>query len=155
MKKYFVVDCDSPVPDFPDGGGSEEKACPIEMRKRISYRLLENFPTEDGTNVIIGVTRGNVSICETALQVIMQMINLVLDRNVFKNYCVLNVETCNIEAGLDSPPDIEGELHILSDRPRTRTLFKDKNCWWNKHSKLKRSIGRISRHRRKKNDIRF
>lgn len=141
MKKYFVVDCDSPVP----GLESEEKNCSIDMRKRISYRLLENFPIEDGTNIIIGVTRGNIAECEMALQIAMHTINRELGRGVFKNYCVLNVETCNIEAGLDSPPDIEDELHILSDRPRTRALFKDKNCWWNEHSKLKRSIEKISK----------
>lgn len=152
MKKYFVVDCDNPVPNFLDDG-SEEKPCPIGMRRRISYRLLENFPTEDGTNIIIGVTRGNVLECETALQIVMQMINREFCHNVFENYIVLNVETRNIEAGLDSPADIEGELHILSDRPRTRALFKDKNCWWNEHSKLKRSIGKISKHKRKKNVI--
>nr|AKS10616.1 wsv270-like protein [Metopaulias depressus WSSV-like virus] len=149
MKKYFVVDCDNPVPNFLDGG-SENKACSIDMRKRIIFRLLKNFSIEERTNIIIGVTRGNVSGCEMALQIVMQMINRVCNRNVFKNYCVLNVETGKIEAGLDSPPDIEGELHILSDRPRTRALFEDKNCWWNEHSKLKRSIGKISKNRRKK-----
>nr|BDT63399.1 MAG: wsv270-like protein [Sesarmops intermedium nimavirus]GBG35600.1 wsv270-like protein [Sesarmops intermedium nimavirus] len=147
MKKYFVVDCDNPVPE------SEEQAC----SRRISYRLMKKFcdnPEEKacprrisptGTNIIIGVTRGNVSRCETELQIAMHMINRKFRRDVFKNYCVLNVETCHIEAGLDSPPDIEGELHILSDRPRTQALFRDKNCWWNKHAQLKRSIEKISK----------
>ena len=149
MKKYFVVDCDNPDPDFHDGGSLEERPeCRI---MRISHRLLEHFPPKLGTNIIIGVTRGNdFSQCEIALQIAIGMINRLLGHNVFKNYCVLSEHTCNVEAGLKSPPNIEDELHILSDRPRTIALFRNKDCWWNKYSKLKKSVGKISKRRNAK-----
>lgn len=150
MKKYFAVDCDNPVPNFLDDE-SVGKACPIDMKKRIWCSLRENIPTEDGANILIGVIRGNVLECEMVLQIVVQTLNILCGDVVFEDYCVLNVETGNIEAGLASPPDINSELHILSDRPRTLALFKDKNCWWNKHSKLKRSIGKLSKHKRKNN----
>lgn len=148
MKKYFVVDCTNPVPSFLDDG-TEQLACPIAMRRRITRRLLENLPRDDGsTNIIVGVTRGNVSECETSLKIVAKFINNASKRAIFDNYCVLNRETLDVEAGLNCPPDMEGELHILSDRPCTEALFKDKNCWWNEHSRLKKSIRKITKRRR-------
>lgn len=155
MKKYFVVDYNNPVPTFQDDG-TEEVACPIAARRRIMYRLLENFPRFAGsTNIIVGVTRGNnVTECDISLKIVTELINMASERTVFNNHCVLNSETLGVEAGLDDPPDVEGSLHFLSDRPSTKAIFKDKNCWWNEHYKLKKSVGKFSKQRLRKADKR-
>ena len=145
MKKYFVVDYNNPVPTF-SHDGTEVPASPVTSRRRVLHRLLEILPCDDySTNIVVGVTRGNVSECHTSLEIIIQHINMACRLPVFKNHCVLNTESLQVEAGLDCPPDVDAELHILSDRPCTEALLKDKNCWWNEHSGLKGSIRKITK----------
>ena len=127
--KYFVVDCDSPVPD-----DSTEESNTINWFY-IACKLLENRPLVDkGPNIIVGVTQGdNIPECETALKIAKGILDYQLDnKELYAGYCVISVETKDIVAGLKIMPDTESELHIISSRPRTISLFNDKNCWWNK-----------------------
>ena len=152
MIRYLIVDCDDPDPNF----SAEKKGKVERMAKRVALTLLRYMAgAEDlasDINVVVGVTRGDVSSSEIGVRVAMERINHMKSKRVFNKLSILNSETCHIQAGLDSPPDIEGELHILSNRISTRRLFKDKNCWWNSLSDLKKSVNNIGkkkkRHRR-------
>ena len=137
-----MVDCDEPVPSSDRNTRVKRNV----MERHIFFRLMKSCPAKGENNIIIGVTRENISDSDAALKIIMHLINIMCHCRVFKNYSVLNAITGKIEAGLNSPPDIQGELHILSKRPRTCALFKDKKCWWNEHSKLKRHIEKFSKH---------
>ena len=131
MIRYLVVDCDDPEPH-----SSAEKRGKVErMEHRVVKTLLHYMAVDKEhdsaimSNVVVGVTRGDVSSSEIGVRVAIEFINRMKGKRVFKNLSILNSETRAIEAGLDSPSDIEGELHILSKRVSTRRLFKDKDCW--------------------------
>ena len=128
MKKYFVVDYNNPIPSFSDDG-AEEVTDPMVARRRIFHRLRENLPffVNGSANILVGVTKGNVSECDNSLKIVIAHINRACNRTIFNNHCVINTKTLNAEAGLLHPPDIEGELHILI----TLTPFStDVNFTW-------------------------
>lgn len=153
MIRYLVVDCDDPAPNF-EGGirGAIERTVDRVARKLNEY--LASVETTDGTNIVVGVTRGDVSSSERGVVLATERINHMKHQRVFKNVAILNSETCTIEAGLNSPPDIAGELHILSNRIATRCLFTDDDCWWNIFSDLKRSVKKIGKKRRRRRHVR-
>nr|BDT62665.1 MAG: wsv270-like protein [Metapenaeus ensis nimavirus]GBG35438.1 wsv270-like protein [Metapenaeus ensis nimavirus] len=131
VKKYFVVDCDSPVPST--------LTRTIDIQLRLHEHLNASIPSSDDSfNIIVGVTKGDIEQCETALRIVMESINHQRGRIDIREYCILNSITGCVEAGKVGPPDVKGKLHVLSKRPATKALFKDKSCWWNQHKRLKR-----------------
>lgn len=153
MIRYLVVDCDDPTPNF----FAEKKGKVERMADRITTKLLDYMAGAEDTandiNLVVGVTRGDISSSKMGVCVALERINHIIGKRVFKNLSILNSETCDIEAGLDSPPNVEGELHILSDRISTRKLFEDKDCWWNSVSDLKKSVENIGKEKTSSNDV--
>ncbi|AAK77802.1 ORF133 [White spot syndrome virus] len=139
MKKYLVVDCDSPLPTLCYESVASKK-------QRIMKKITENVSKlKKGENILVGVTWDEddedlVNRHETCLQTVIEMINMSANKTLFEDYMIIGGKSMDIEAGLDKPRDLDSKLVILSDRPSTMQLMKEKNCWANKHCKLNNTL---------------
>nr|BDT63572.1 MAG: wsv270-like protein [Pasiphaea japonica whispovirus] len=136
MKKYFAVDCDSPLPTV---YCENVDACKRRMfEKVITYiQGMEKTKTSN-KNILVGVTWNDVNFgeIENCLKTVLGLLNIKNSFINFGGYILLSGNSGEIISGLGEPRDIDDELHVLSNRPNTTALFKIKNCWWNKNSDL-------------------
>lgn len=141
MTKYIVVDCDSPIPGLGDLRSNQDNV------NRIIYKLLAADLDPASTNILVGVTReGSAEACSLHIRKAMGYINHKARNTIINNFVVVNSETLTIEAGLDEPRDLQGELVFLTDRTTSRAIFGCKNWWWNEHYKLR---NRLEKHERR------
>nr|BDT63116.1 MAG: wsv270-like protein [Sicyonia whispovirus] len=151
MKKYFVVDCDYPVPS---AWGAESAARPsnpcsasnMERLVRVASAATSAQPGDGKKleNVLVGVNPGgDTESCERCLKLVTHYVNALAGRRVFGSFALVKALTGEQEGSRCTPFELNGQLVFLSRRLETQSLRNNKNSWWNANRCLRENIARV------------